>query len=208
MTIKVEIIAPFVKRSDGRYTVTIFRSNAILGSDGRYGVGFVLGNALSHFELEPDFDPNHPEPRIVKMRCIRRGSKSFDPNEIGEYDFSIWSYRGQAMSAVCGGLDSREDIPLAIESMVLRNDKALERMRREVDSLKRMEKIAISRRERIPDAVRIFVWQRDLGRCVKCGNSEKLEFDHIIPLSKGGSDTERNIQLLCEMCNRSKGASI
>lgn len=64
------------------------------------------------------------------------------------------------------------------------------------------------RREPIPDEVKIFVWKRDDGRCVKCGSRENLEFDHIIPLSKGGSNTARNIQLLCEKCNREKGANL
>lgn len=60
----------------------------------------------------------------------------------------------------------------------------------------------------IPDDVKMFVWQRDGGSCVKCGSQENLEFDHVIPLSKGGSNTARNLQLLCERCNRSKGAAI
>ena len=63
-------------------------------------------------------------------------------------------------------------------------------------------------RERIPDPVRIFVWRRDGGKCVCCGSRERLEFDHIIPVADGGSSTERNIQLLCETCNRSKGRSV
>jgi len=48
------------------------------------------------------------------------------------------------------------------------------------------------------------VWQRDQGHCVQCGSQLNLEFDHIIPVSKGGSNTARNIQLLCEKCNREK----
>jgi hypothetical protein len=64
------------------------------------------------------------------------------------------------------------------------------------------------RREPIQEEVRIAVWRRDEGKCVKCGSREKLEYDHIIPVSKGGSNTERNIQLLCEKCNREKRDNI
>lgn len=63
-------------------------------------------------------------------------------------------------------------------------------------------------RKPIPDDVKMFVWQRDGGKCVKCGHDESLEFDHIIPVAKGGSNTERNIQLLCEKCNREKKDNI
>jgi len=65
-----------------------------------------------------------------------------------------------------------------------------------------------SSRESIPDDVKIFVWKRDGGRCVRCGSAKNLEFDHVIPLSKGGSNTARNIQLLCEKCNREKGGDL
>lgn len=63
-------------------------------------------------------------------------------------------------------------------------------------------------RERIPEDVRIAVWRRDGGKCARCGSRERLEYDHIVPLSKGGSNTERNIELLCERCNREKGDRI
>ena len=65
-------------------------------------------------------------------------------------------------------------------------------------------KITKQRREIIPQDVKNKVWQRDNGVCVQCGSNEKLEFDHIIPVIKGGSSTYRNIQLLCESCNRKK----
>jgi len=64
------------------------------------------------------------------------------------------------------------------------------------------------KRQLISEDVRIFVWRRDGGKCVSCGGQEKLEYDHIIPVSRGGSNTERNIQLLCEKCNRLKGGKI
>jgi tetratricopeptide (TPR) repeat protein len=63
-------------------------------------------------------------------------------------------------------------------------------------------------REPIPLEVQQRVWQRDQGCCVRCGSQDRLEYDHIIPLARGGSNTERNLQLLCESCNRAKGATI
>lgn len=60
----------------------------------------------------------------------------------------------------------------------------------------------------ISDDVKVAVWRRDEARCVKCGSNENLEFDHIIPVALGGSSTERNVQLLCERCNREKGADL
>jgi len=56
----------------------------------------------------------------------------------------------------------------------------------------------------ISGKVKVFVFERDKGNCVYCGSTESLEFDHIIPASKGGSNTERNIQLVCMKCNRVK----
>lgn len=62
------------------------------------------------------------------------------------------------------------------------------------------------RRTAIPERVRNEVWNRDGGRCRFCGKQEWLEYDHIVPWSKGGPSTARNLQLLCQTCNRKKGA--
>ena len=64
------------------------------------------------------------------------------------------------------------------------------------------------RSRRISQDVKDAVWRRDEGKCIECGSNENLEFDHIIPHSKGGANTYRNIQLLCEKCNRQKSANI
>jgi len=64
------------------------------------------------------------------------------------------------------------------------------------------------RRKNIPSSVKQEVYRRDYGKCVQCGSNINLEYDHIIPVSKGGANTTRNIQLLCESCNRSKSAKI
>ncbi|MFC4127037.1 TerD family protein [Nocardia rhizosphaerae] len=60
----------------------------------------------------------------------------------------------------------------------------------------------------IPQDVKAQVWQRDGGACVECGDGHYLEFDHIIPLSRGGATSVANLQILCRACNRAKGARI
>ena len=64
--------------------------------------------------------------------------------------------------------------------------------------------VASESRDAIPSAVRREVWRRDEGKCKKCGSRKNLEYDHIIPVAEGGSNTARNIELLCQDCNRAK----
>ena len=61
---------------------------------------------------------------------------------------------------------------------------------------------------RIPETVKNAVWNRDNGCCVYCGSNINIEYDHIIPFSKGGSNTYKNIQILCQSCNRVKSNNI
>jgi hypothetical protein len=57
----------------------------------------------------------------------------------------------------------------------------------------------------IPSDVKLAVWKRDRGCCVKCGSKENLHFDHIIPYSQGGSSKNvDNIQILCARHNLAK----
>jgi len=57
----------------------------------------------------------------------------------------------------------------------------------------------------VPPQVKLEVWKRDKGKCVICGSTDNLHFDHIIPFSKGGSSlVSQNIQLLCARHNIAK----
>jgi hypothetical protein len=47
------------------------------------------------------------------------------------------------------------------------------------------------------------------NRCLRCGDTEAvLEADHVVPLTRGGSDDISNIQPLCGYCNRRKFVEI
>jgi hypothetical protein len=62
----------------------------------------------------------------------------------------------------------------------------------------------------IPLSIRIKVLSRDNFRCVFCGRSPateagiRLHIDHVLPFSKGGTNTLENLQTLCEECNIGK----
>ena len=63
----------------------------------------------------------------------------------------------------------------------------------------------VQRRRLIPTRVKLAVWKRDGGKCVICGATDELHFDHDLPWSKGGTSvTEENVQLLCARHNLQK----
>ena len=67
----------------------------------------------------------------------------------------------------------------------------------------------VKRSRIIPTNVKLEVWKRDGGKCVKCGATDDLHFDHILPYSKGGTSlSAMNIQLLCARHNLEKSAKI
>lgn len=66
----------------------------------------------------------------------------------------------------------------------------------------------VRKRAAIPSSVKQAVWQRDGGRCAICGATTDLHFDHVIPVSKGGGNSPKNLQILCGECNRAKAARI
>jgi hypothetical protein len=64
------------------------------------------------------------------------------------------------------------------------------------------------RRDVIPDDVKQLVWLRDGGRCRHCGAQAELQFDHVIPVTMGGSSNPENPQILCGSCNRRKSTGL
>jgi hypothetical protein len=124
---------------------------------------------------------------------------------------SYWAYRDKVLlleSTEPAELQNDETDRLYIKQFILRQERDYQKVAHEVEALENLEKLGSVSREPIPEAVRLFVWQRDKGQCVRCQGNTNLEFDHIIRVVAGGANTARNLQLLCESCNRSKGATI
>ncbi|MBC7835535.1 MAG: HNH endonuclease [Phycisphaerales bacterium] len=84
--------------------------------------------------------------------------------------------------------------------------KTLERRKRLYDESGALFKN--SRRTPIPLEIRQAVYARDGGICAECRSDTGLQYDHIIPQSKGGATTVQNIQILCEICNLKKGDKV
>lgn len=80
---------------------------------------------------------------------------------------------------------------------------------KEEQDVKRASILTPIRRRVIPTRVKLAVWKRDHGKCVECGATDELHFDHDLPWSKGGTSiTEANVQLLCARHNLSKSDRI
>ena len=125
-------------------------------------------------------------------------------------NLAFFFYKNSLYQAEYNEFFTDEELLLRIKEKVYKEDKRFEQLKKQVElyesyDINESEK---RKREPIPEEVRNEVWRRDQGRCVICGSQENLEFDHIIPFSKGGSSTARNIQLLCQNCNRHKSDKI
>jgi len=60
----------------------------------------------------------------------------------------------------------------------------------------------------VPAHVRRVVWARDGGRCAytsddgqRCGSRRRLQYDHVVPVARGGESTADNVRLLCPVHN-------
>ena len=65
-----------------------------------------------------------------------------------------------------------------------------------------------SKRKPLSGKTRLDVMERDDYKCQMCGRTVedgiKLHIDHIVPVSKGGSNDMSNLQVLCHECNLAK----
>ncbi len=148
---------------------------------------------------------------VTKSRCFSFGGSAWKRLSQSERPALLGYDGGRALWRVgddfywdTDDLDA-EAIDLLVWDRQRRHDARIDRLR---TIRAREEEAEQGRRQRIPDEVRAHVWLRDEGRCVRCGASDDLQFDHIIPVAKGGGAAAGNVQLLCGDCNRQKSDAI
>ena len=49
------------------------------------------------------------------------------------------------------------------------------------------------------------IYKRDNNQCVYCESKKHLTIDHVIPKSRGGNNTWKNLVTCCLSCNLKKG---
>jgi len=144
---------------------------------------------------------NAPQPLDPPVRITGVGrSRRVRADNSRDY----WIFRGEVYSTERGVCSAEDVKALALEG----ENKTKAKLARAHALMAQVDVLERGGRQPIPDDVKMFVWQRDGGKCVRCGSNRNLEFDHIIPVVMGGANTARNLQLLCEGCNRAKSASL
>lgn len=58
------------------------------------------------------------------------------------------------------------------------------------------------------EIIRKRIFERDQFTCQYCGAKGRLECDHVIPVSRGGSHDDANLVTACKKCNQSKKAKL
>lgn len=101
------------------------------------------------------------------------------------------------------GLDGED-----VKALVLQRERSQQRKLQTAHSLMRSEAEGAPIRTPVPVEIRRVVFERDGGRCTECGSNFDLQYDHILPFSRGGATSVENLQLLCLECNQGKSDSL
>ena len=140
------------------------------------------------FETAERFKEGFQKPELVKVyEKIKDG---------------IWAYNGvfELVDAWIEESDNRNVFKFKLQI----TDKTVDQKEK-----RKTELTDLDHNRMIPTSVKLEVWKRDKGRCVQCGRTDNLHFDHILPYSKGGTSLKaENIQLLCARHNFQKRDSI
>ena len=136
-------------------------------------LGAVSSGASAFVLDDPDNDQSREPVRAIGYYEQQTGSRAAD-------ELLMFVYRNRAVVVDPPFETSFEEIVIAVKHAVLTHEKTFTDMRADIERLLRLPDSNATPREPIPADVRMFVWRRDEGRCVRCDSNQRLEFDHII----------------------------
>ena len=159
----------------------------------------------------------HDMPNDPKWRTIARVSKQPISSVLAVYVHllviaSNATERGRTQNACTEDLASALDldneqieaIMSAMQGRVLDGD-IVSGFGRCVPTNKDMGVFSSRPKANIWRVIRSRIFERDDYTCKYCGErGKKLECDHVVPVSRGGSHTDDNLVTACFKCNRSK----
>lgn len=139
-----------------------------------------------------------------------RGVRGLTPTEVGIYTMILCriyeengpiEYHPIRLSAYCG---TRESVlTKAVDRLIVLGRIEVQDGMLSDPDMRQVGFRGDAVRKPIPANVRGDVMAE--GACAYCGRKEgPFEIDHIMPWSRGGSDSRENLTLACRPCNRSK----
>ena len=151
---------------------------------------------------EVDQEPRNPDGSLTQNGMFYNAAVAYknggsQPEVVRVYEkikTGIWVYNGlfSLLDAWLEQLGGRKVFKFRLKLM-------------EDDATISIERKDLEHTRLIPSFVKLEVWRRDAGKCVKCGSKDNLHFDHVIPYSRGGTSLDtKNIQLLCARHNLEK----
>ena len=175
------------------------------------GVSFPLNRALRHYDIpHTSFEEFLTESDVTL--------EDADDNDVEDYYMEL-RLQGALERLVNRAVDEVFYILFSNRQLLLNFN---EMMTRQIDSTELDEvpeaeldyfaSAGVLRRVAIPQWVKDAVFYRDRGRCVYCRSDlsglitvgSDRNFDHVVPLARGGLNDVTNIQLLCAACNARK----
>ncbi len=146
-------------------------------------------NRLRHGDKQRAYHRAWMKANPEKNRANVRRWKKENPQKVSKNAARYWLKHGDRLRIKCA--EYRANNPEKVANRA-RNQRARRRLAEGTHTCEEVSALLRSQK----------------GKCAWCKTSikERFQADHIIPLSKGGSNYIRNIQLLCELCNKRKAA--
>lgn len=176
--------------------------------------------------IKNDMQMQHVYQPVMLMELLKRGGEAseeqiaksildFDPVQKKYYEDKVRNMVGKVLKK--NGITDRQK---STHTLIGFEDLTKEQVQELIELLgNKLEEEVNSRgdvfwkhratdREEISGSIRYEVLKRARGRCECCGISKEdrpLDIDHIVPVSKKGSNDISNYQALCWLCNTNKG---